>query len=481
MDGLNGFADDLKEGFFYFLDGCKNFVVGAFNSVVSVLASLINIVAQALIGIVAGLGYLGGMIFGVSPSENDFSKWVETWRGGVNSFFEEVAPNDTVYNVTNSILDMAVSCIPIVGDIRDGVEVITGVNMITGEKLSLAERLITAACFFIPIVGASFVRESGQGIVKFIGKHWDEAMQFASKYIDEGITLLSKHGGDFLMNIAKKGDDLSTLLKRAFNFGDEIEFAGVGTLKGDPEVSTKLQDFVSKITGKVNNASSGTVKGVSKAESVLGKIDFSKLDNNGVKDLINNINKSTLSEEDKIIASIEIYNKAIESGIKVDIQVIASPKFIDSSGKIKWPEESGYTINPVTGKAIKYEVVPKKGDIIDRYGTPNGTFTSPIIDDISIPYEQRALPYLDNKNVYHQYEITRDFNELSEAIKNCKDKDLVELINADALRYGIDLDNLKTYGGEIAPAFDAIGGGTQWQLPLSVDYLIKLGFLKEIK
>ncbi len=100
---------------------------------------------------------------------------------------------------------------------------------------------------------------------------------------------------------------------------------------------------------------------------------------------------------------------------------------------------------------------------------------------MSIPYEQRALPYLDNKNAYHQYKITRNFNELSEVIKNCKDKDLVEMINADTLRYGINLDNLKTYGGEIAPAFDAIGGGTQWQLPLSVDYLIKLGFLKEIK
>ena len=65
------------------------------------------------------------------------------------------------------------------------------------------------------------------------------------------------------MNMAKKGDELSTLLKRAFNFGDEIEFAGVGTLKGDPEVSTKIQDFVSKISGKVDNVSSETIKGVS--------------------------------------------------------------------------------------------------------------------------------------------------------------------------------------------------------------------------
>lgn len=210
-------------------------------------------------------------------------------------------------------------------------------------------------------------------------------------------------------------------------------------------------------------------------------MDISKLDDNGVKDLMNNVNKSGLSAEEKVLANIEIYNKALEQGIKIDTQVIASPKFIDSTGRIKWPEQSGYTIDSITGKAIKHEVVPQKGNIIDRYGTPDGTFTSPIINNDSIPYEQRALPYLDNMNAYHKYEVTRDFSQLSDAIKNCKDKDLIELINADALRYGIDLNNLKTYGGEIAKAFDAIGGGTQWQLPLSVQYLKKLGFLKEIK
>lgn len=242
-----------------------------------------------------------------------------------------------------------------------------------------------------------------------------------------------------------------------------------------------VDDVVNTVSNKIDDFSNSITEVISKAESVLGKIDFYKLDKSQVKELINKINKSILSEEDKIIANIEIYNNAIEACVKVDVQVIANPKFIDSSGRIKWPSNSGYTIDTITGKVIKHEVVPKKGDIIDRYGTTDGIFTSPINDSISIPYEQRALPYLDNKNVYHQYKITRNFNELSEVIKNCKDKDLVEMINADALRYGINLDNLKTYGGEIDPAFDAIGGGTQWQLPLSVDYLIKLGFLEEIK
>ncbi|WP_195469807.1 pre-toxin TG domain-containing protein [Clostridium sp. D43t1_170807_H7] len=80
----------------------------------------------------------------------------------MDSFFEWVAPNDTVYNVTNSILDMAVSCIQVVGDIRDVVEVLTGVNMMTGEELSLLEKGVTLACMFLLIVGISFVRESRQ-------------------------------------------------------------------------------------------------------------------------------------------------------------------------------------------------------------------------------------------------------------------------------------------------------------------------------
>jgi hypothetical protein len=265
--------------------------------------------------------------------------------------------------------------------------------------------------------------------------------------------------------------------------GDEAEIeTSVNVFKKSgegAEVGGKSVDEAEVGSGKMND---GDVdQGGSNAEYLWKEVDFSKLDNNGVKDLMNNVNKSGLSADEKVLANIEIYNKALEQGIKIDTQVIASPKFIDSTGRIKWPEQSGYTIDSITGKAIKHEVVPQKGNIIDRYGTPDGTFTSPIINNDSIPYEQRALPYLDNMNAYHQYEVTRDFSQLSDAIKNCKDKDLVELINADALRYGIDLNNLKTYGGEIAPAFDAIGGGTQWQLPLSVQYLKKLGFLKEIK
>lgn len=333
---------------------------------------------------------------------------------------------------------MTVSCLPVIGNVRDCVEVITGVDMITGEKLSVLERLIAAVCLFIPVVGASFVRESGQGIVKFIGKHWDEAMQFASKYIDEGITLLSKHGGDFLMNIAKKGDDLSTLLKRAFNFGDEIEFAGVGTLKGDPEVSTKLQDFVSKITGKVDNVSSGTVKGMTEVANLWRK---SKCSNDELYNyLLKNVNE-------------DVANKFLKEGKWPDgIQIPKNSSVVNPDGSINWSKaaEGGYTLR-ADGTAIKHEFKPQIGEIIDRYGNANGRYTSPIIDGKPYSYTERSLPYVEDLSNYHQYEVVGDFNKLEEYVKNCKDvnvkNDVEDIIN---LYFSGDYNKVIAYKGEIA-------------------------------
>ena len=41
--------------------------------------------------------------------------------------------------------------------------------------------------------------------------------------------------------------------------------------------------------------------------------------------------------------------------------------------------------------------------------------------------------------------------------------------------------NLKSYKGEIAAGFGSNGGGMQYELAISVEWLEKLGFLKEIK
>ncbi|WP_252198869.1 hypothetical protein [Bacillus mycoides] len=72
-----------------------------------------------------------------------------------------------------------------------------------------------------------------------------------------------------------------------------------------------------------------------------------------MKNLIEDINKSSLSPNEKILANIEAYNKAVEAGVKTDIQVISSTNCIDSIiGKVKWPEAEGYVVDWM-GNAIK--------------------------------------------------------------------------------------------------------------------------------
>lgn len=88
-------------------------------------------------------------------------------------------------------------------------------------------------------------------------------------------------------------------------------------------------------------------------------------------------------------------------------------------------------------------VVLSPGQTIDRFGGPNGQFTSPA----GTPYPDRALPAsnLDGAS-YHQYEVIKP---------------------------------LPVWQGGIAPQMGEPGGGVQHYLPVSVQALIEGGYLKE--
>lgn len=85
------------------------------------------------------------------------------------------------------------------------------------------------------------------------------------------------------------------------------------------------------------------------------------------------------------------------------------------------------------------------GTIIDRYGS-NGTgkYFSPE----GTSYGERALPPFMENEPYVKYEVLVPFDVKS---------------------------------GEIAPWFDQPGQGTQYLSPYSVDELLDLGFINEIK
>lgn len=76
-------------------------------------------------------------------------------------------------------------------------------------------------------------------------------------------------------------------------------------------------------------------------------------------------------------------------------------KFLDADGKIvweKWAPNGGLVPRTV----IEGQTLPA-GTIIDRYGNPYGKYISPT----GVPYDQRALPYIENLNAYHRYKMLK--------------------------------------------------------------------------
>ena len=127
----------------------------------------------------------------------------------------------------------------------------------------------------------------------------------------------------------------------------------------------------------------------------------------------------------------------------VDKLVVADKSFLNESGKIDWQKyapNGGY----VLGTKVK-NITLEQGATIDRYGNKYGSYVTPV----GTSYEQRALPYVENSNAYHKYEVLKP------------------------------IDNVTK--GEIAPAFNQLGGGIQYELPSSIKQLLKDNFLKEIK
>lgn len=174
----------------------------------------------------------------------------------------------------------------------------------------------------------------------------------------------------------------------------------------------------------------------------------------GIKglDKISKVAKVTKATEEvaagsEVVGEVSgIADVAIGGGSKslgIDELVTRDSKFLDSNGDIDW-EKWAPNGGRVPG-TIKEGQTLDVGTVIDRYGNQYGKYTSPV----GVPYEQRALPYIENPNAYHQYEVIKP------------------------------IDNVTM--SEIAKAFEQQGGGIQYELPSSIKQLIKDEFIKEIK
>ncbi|ECL9137219.1 DUF4237 domain-containing protein, partial [Campylobacter jejuni] len=145
--------------------------------------------------------------------------------------------------------------------------------------------------------------------------------------------------------------------------------------------------------------------------------------------------------------------------------------------KIKYPDDDGYKIPPKPR-----EITLKKGAKLDRYGDNSGGFVCPFKEKKGVmPYEKRSLPYEDNEamqKTYKRYEVLEDINMESVERKVRMSGNEVLKGKIDKLKAKNEFHSPKI--GKISPHFEQEGGGTQIKLPISIENLIQLGFIKQI-
>ena len=202
------------------------------------------------------------------------------------------------------------------------------------------------------------------------------------------------------------------------------------------------------------------------------------------------LKKSSVSEEDliKYLESIDNYNAknkgtvtnyALEYKNKGkwpdEVQIPRDIEFLNEYGLIRYSElapNDGYVKG--TKLSLKDGIeLPKKGSLIDRYGSTDGRYPSPIIDGKPYAYEQRSLPFVEDSRQYHVYEV--QFDSVLEAINHITDK---KLKNIYLKRY--ERCKFLFRKGIIAPAFNQVGGGIQYEFEFKVSDLLKMKYLREV-
>lgn len=246
--------------------------------------------------------------------------------------------------------------------------------------------------------------------------------------------------------------------------------------KAGEDCFSKLEDLYNKVDEIVNGEDSGgsseaVAGGASGTTQELVKLSTCSSDEL-YRYLLKNVGKDAAEE-------------FLVSGKWPDgIQIPKNSSVLTSDGSIDWTKapNGGYTLD-ADGNAIREAFIPQVGEIIDRYGAPNGRYTSPIVNDKSYEYTKRSLPYVEDTSNYHQYEVVGDFTKIKEYVDNCTDAKLKAQIEETVARYYEgDYGKLISYKGDAA-AVDGWGegGAVQYEFSLTVEQLEGLGLLKEIK
>ncbi len=138
---------------------------------------------------------------------------------------------------------------------------------------------------------------------------------------------------------------------------------------------------------------------------------------------------------DDVVRVARQYDEAYDLGA-AEIRGVPALDDVAYVQRSYWPPNRGFAGTPVTETL-------KPGTMIDRYGYPTGTFASPA----GTPAQMRSLAPGVAERPLNTYRVVKPLNVQS---------------------------------GRVAPWFGQPGGGTQYELPESVESLIRSGHLERV-
>jgi hypothetical protein len=320
-------------------------------------------------------------------------------------------------------------------------------------------------------------------LVKTAGQQSAARLRIAASAINDGANVVKNKLARDTLDAARVADSVITKGKNIMPGRVMIMTDDMGNtvkVRKPAENTHAVENTVRDTLSRINGVNLGSGSPKSAVNSVKG------VSRN--KDAIDDLLKITTCSSDDLyryLSGIEkdladIYSRT--GKWPEDIQIPKDPRVLNPDGSIKWSEvpRGGYVLDK-SGDAIKKPYSPNIGDVIDRYGPPNGRYTSPVIDGTPYNYDQRSLPYVEDPSKYHQYKVTGDFDNIETYVNQCTDTRFKDKIITYMEGYDLSYDDLKIQKGEIARGFRSTGGGIQYELPLPVDILEGLGLLEKIK
>jgi hypothetical protein len=165
-----------------------------------------------------------------------------------------------------------------------------------------------------------------------------------------------------------------------------------------------------------------------------------------------------------------------------DQRVPADASFLGEDGLVDWEDipYKGFALNDSGASIIDENPHLPAGTLLDRAGSPDGVFVSPVPHD-GVPYthEQRATPWVRDEGLEHVYRTTGDLGD----IRGAYDRSSAlrqEIFDRSMIKHKMTWDRMHARQGPIARAFGLPGGGEQILLPMSVQDLMDIGLIEEI-